>query len=139
MTVVPETNRHEYNNRRIISDTADDDSRRTPIRPTESSSDIIKAPDGEHDVGSQQTSANSTSSNIPVEKSDGGAILGTRRVDPDDRLLPQQQLVNNDRKKSLTQSDNADNCDAGLGKPANFKLQQYSSTTAGANVQQQNE
>jgi len=134
MTVVPETN-----SRRIISGTADDDPRRTPIRPAESSSDVIKPPDGEHDVGPQQTSANSTSSNIPVDKSDGGAILGTRRVDPDDRLLPQQQLVINDRKKSLTHSDNADDCDAGLGKPINFKVQQYSSTTAGANVQPQNE
>jgi len=136
MTVVPEANRQEHNNRRI-SVTADDDPRRTLIRPAEASSDVIKPPDDEYDVG-PQTSANSMSSNIPVEKSDGGAILGTRRVDLDDRLLPQQQLVINDRKKSLTQTDNDDR-NAGLDKPANFKVQQCSSATADANIQLQNE
>jgi len=132
MTVVPETSRQEHNNRKI-SDT-DDDIRRTPVRRAESPGGGIKSPDDEYDAR-RQTPANHTPSNIPVENSDGSAILGTRHVDPDDRILPQQQQVINDHKKSPPQSEISD-CDTGLVKPANVKLQH---TTAGAEVQPQNE
>lgn len=116
MTVVPETNRQEHN--RKISGT-DDDIRRNHIRRSESPSGGIKSTDDNGDTR-RQTPANHTPSNIPVENSDGSAILGTRLVDPDDRLLAQEQQVINDHKKSPTQSEMND-CDTGLVKPANVK------------------
>jgi len=126
MTVVPETNRQEHN--RKISDT-DDDIRRNSIRRSESPGGGIKSLDDEYDTR-HQTPVNHTPSNIPVENSDGSAILETRLVDPDDRLLEQEQQVINDHKKSPTQSELSD-CDTGLVKSANVK--------AGVEVQPQNE
>ncbi|XP_029345202.1 uncharacterized protein LOC100570214 isoform X1 [Acyrthosiphon pisum] len=124
MTVVPETSRQEHNNRKISD--IDDDIRRIPIRRSESPDGGIKPPDDEYDAR-RQTPANHTPSNIPVENSDGSAKLGTQHVDPDDRLLPQQQQVINDHKKSPTQSEMNDS-DTGLVKPTN-----------GAEVQPQND
>ncbi|CAI6368853.1 unnamed protein product [Macrosiphum euphorbiae] len=132
MTVVPESSRQEHNNRKISD--IDDDIRRPPIRRAESPGGGIKSPENEYDAR-RLTPANQTPSNIPVESSDGSAILGTRLVDPDDRLLPQQQQVVNDHKKSPAQSEMND-IDTELVKPANVKLQ---CSTAGAEVQPQND
>jgi len=132
MTVVPETNRQEHNNRKISD--IDYDIRRTPIRHEESPGGGIKSPDEEYDAR-RQTPANHTPSNIPNENSGGSAILGTRLVDPDDRLRPQQQQVISDQQKSPTQSEMND-CDTTLVQPANVKQQ---CSTAGAEVQPQNE
>lgn len=136
MTVVPEASRQEHNNRKI-SDT-DDNFHRTLIHRAESPDGGIKSSYDEYDAR-RQTPANHTPSNIQVENSDVSAIMGTRRVDPDDRLLPQQQQVINDHKKPPTQSETND-CDTSLIKPSNVKLQcSTASVTAGAEVQQQNE
>jgi len=136
MTVVPEASRQDYNNRKI-SDT-DDNFRRTLIHRAESPGGDIKSSDDEYDAR-RQTPVNHTPSNIQVENSDVSAIMGTRRVDPDDRLLPQQQQAINDHKKPSTQSEMND-CDTGLVKPSNVKLQSSTaSVTADAEVQPQNE
>ncbi|XP_060880720.1 uncharacterized protein LOC132952439 isoform X2 [Metopolophium dirhodum] len=132
MTVVPETSRQEHNNRKISD--IDYDIRRTPIRRAESPGGGIKSSDEEYDAR-RQTPANHTPSNIPVENPGGSAILGTRLVDPDDRLLPQQQQVISDQKKSPTQSEMND-FDTDLVKPASVKQQ---CSTAGAEVQPQND
>ncbi|XP_025200422.1 uncharacterized protein LOC112598232 [Melanaphis sacchari] len=139
MTVVPEISRQEHDNKRMSD--ADDDSHRTFICPVDNSSENdngTKSWDTEFDVR-RQTLANRTSSNIPAEKADSGAIMGTRTVNYDDRLLPQQQQVIEDHKQLPTQSENYG--DSSLIKPANYVKPQCSTTsiTSGTDVQSQND
>ncbi|XP_026810661.1 uncharacterized protein LOC113552145 isoform X2 [Rhopalosiphum maidis] len=135
MTVVPEISRQEHNSSRMSN--ADDNPQHTLIRPMDNSrggDDETKSSDGEYDDARRQTPVNRTSSNIPIE---GSAIMGTRRVNHDDRLPQQQQVIDN-HKQSTTQSENYSNVD--LVKPTNLKLQcSTTSVTAGADTQSQNE
>lgn len=137
VTVVPEISRQEHNNR--MTD-IDDDPRRTLIRSMDNSGDgnderTISSGD-EYDARPQNP-ANQTSSNILVEKSDVGAIMGTRRINHDDRLLPQQKVID-DHKQPPMQPEMYS--DAGLVKPANVKLHNTATMSIkGAEVQSQNE
>ncbi|XP_060840965.1 uncharacterized protein LOC132921780 isoform X1 [Rhopalosiphum padi] len=136
MTVVPEISRQEHNSRRMSD--ADDDPRHTLIRPMDNShggDNETKSSDGEYDDARRQTPVNRTSSSIPIED---GAIMGTRRVNHDDRLPQQQQVIDN-HKQSTTQSENYS--DVGLVKPTNVKLQcsTTSVTASGADTQSQND
>ncbi|XP_026810660.1 uncharacterized protein LOC113552145 isoform X1 [Rhopalosiphum maidis] len=135
MTVVPEISRQEHNSSRMSN--ADDNPQHTLIRPMDNSrggDDETKSSDGEYDDARRQTPVNRTSSNIPIE---GSAIMGTRRVNHDDRLPQQQQVIDN-HKQSTTQSENYSNVD--LVKPTNLKLQcSTTSVTAGADTQSQND
>jgi len=136
MTVVPEISRQEHNSRRMSD--ADDDPLHTLIRPMDNShggDNETKSSDGEYDDARRQTPVNRTSSSIPIED---GAIMGTRRVNHDDRLPQQQQVIDN-HKQSTTQSENYS--DVGLVKPTNVKLQcsTTSVTASGADTQSQNE
>ncbi|KAE9526652.1 hypothetical protein AGLY_013300 [Aphis glycines] len=138
VTVVPEISRQEHNNR--MTD-IDDDSRRTLIRSMDNSGDDnderTNSSGGELYDARRQTPASRTSSNILVEKSDFGAIMGTRRVNHDDRLLPQQQVIDDHKQPPMQPEIYSD---AGLVKPANVKLHNTATTSiTSAEVQSQND
>lgn len=138
VTVVPEISRQEHNNR--MTD-IDDGDRRTLIRSMDNSGDgndeRTISSDDECDARLLNL-ANRTSSNILAEKSDVGAIMGTRRVNHDDRLLPQQQMID-DHKQPPMQPENYSDADS--VKPANVKPHNTAtmSIITGAEVQSQNE
>jgi len=136
--MVPEISRQEHNNR--MTD-IDDDPRRTLVRSMDNSGDgndeRTNSSGDEYDAR-QQNPANRTSSDIPVEKSDVGTIMGARRVNHDDRLLPQQQVIDDHKQPPPMQPEIYS--DAGLVKPANVKLHNTATMSIiGAEVQSQNE